>query len=246
MKHLKYYITPIILSISLGISGQNQFEHKIVAGLNLGATAPVGLPAEIRSIDSYWPQFTPRLGYMAKYNVNKDWGVGSGIILDYKGMGTKASVKYIYTRVKLEEGNESNVMEGYFVGKNKTEVKSANVTIPLTAIYNLNDKWSLRAGGYASYAFSKEFYGEVSDGYLRRETITGTKIDIDRAEFDFNSDMKKFDYGVILGAEMKINERFGILADLNWGLTPIFPSSFTGMKFDMYNIYMAVALTYKL
>lgn len=248
MKQTKYIFFFLLFLISSGLLAQSKFEHKIIAGFNIGATAPVGLPAEIRSIDGYWPQFTPRLGYSIAYAVDNKWGIGTGISLDYKGMGTKASVKYIYTRIRLSEGDGvSNDMEGYFVGKNKTEVKLANVTIPLTLAYAVDNKWSVRGGGYASYAFSKEFYGTVSEGYLRKESITGTKMDVlEPAEFNFNNDMRNFDFGAILGAEMKLNNRFGISGDLTWGLTPIFKSGFTGMDFKMYNIYFALGMTYKL
>lgn len=250
MKDFKYYIALfavcLITSTVYAQDRTGKFEHQIIAGLNIGASAPVGLPSEIRSIDSYWPQFTPRLGYNVRYGLNEKWLIGSGIVLDYKGMGTKATVKYIYTRVRLSDSESSGDMEGYFVGKNKTEVKAAYVTIPLTLNYAISERWMMRTGGYASYAFSKEFNGEVSDGYLRKETMNGEKIEIDKADFEFNNDMRKFDIGLLLGTEMKVNEKFGISGDLTWGLTPIFPSSFTGMKFNMYNIYFALGLTYKL
>lgn len=223
----------------------DRFEHKIVAGFNLGATSPLPVPQEVRSVDAWWPQFTPQLGYNIAYKATDKWGIGSGIMLNYKGMGVKDKVKYMYTRVIMdkEEGTER---EGYFVGKNETRVKTAYVTIPLYATFQPHENWVFKAGGYASYLFSGQFKGTVSDGYLRVNEPTGEKVMIEEASFDFNDDIRTFDFGVTVGAERKLNNRFGIFANLDWAITPLFPSRFKVMEYDLYNIYFTLGLTYRL
>lgn len=250
MNTFKYTLVLLFISIStLTLSSQetieNRFEHKIIAGFNIGATAPTSIPAEIRSIDAWWPQFTPQLGYNITYKLNDKWGLGSGITLDYKGMGTKATVKYIYTSIVIEDGSK-DALEGYFVGKNKTVIKLAYATIPLYATFSINDSWQVRAGGYASYLFSGKFSGTASDGYIRVNEPTGEKVEITEASFDFNDKLRNFDFGLLLGAEKRINDRFGIFGNLDWGLTPIFPSNFRAIDFNMYNIYLSIGLTYRL
>jgi len=250
MRKNEYIVLTVLFSLSF-VSGfaqsylNERFEHKIVAGFNLGATAPTSIPEEIRGIEAWWPQFTPQLGYNILYRTSEQWGVGSGISLNYKGMGVKDKVKYIHTRVVIEEGT-TRELEGYFVGKNETKTKMAYVTVPLYVSYRMNEKWNFRAGGYASYLFSGRFHGNVSDGYLRVGEPTGEKVDITKANFNFDDDIKTFDFGITLGAEMSLKNRFGIYGNLDWGLTPIFPSNFRAMEFNMYNIYFTFGLTYKL
>lgn len=222
------------------------FEHQLVAGFNIGATAPISLPQEIRQIDAYWPQFTPQLGYNATYRFSPKCGIGSGILLDYKGMGTNVKVKSLYTIVDVKSGEEIGSIEGYFTGKNKTEVKSAYITIPLYFSYKFNDEWNARVGGYGSYRFSSEFSGNVTDGYMREGDPTGERIDIDIADFNFGDEMHFFDFGLILGTEYSVNNRFGLFANMSWGLTPVFPSSFKGVDYNLYNIYGTFGLTYHL
>lgn len=250
MNTFKYtFVLILMLTSALSLSSQetieNRFEHKIIAGFNIGATAPTSIPAEIRSIDAWWPQFTPQLGYNITYSLNEKWGLGSGITLDYKGMGTKATVKYIYTSIVIEDGSK-DALEGYFVGKNETTIKLAYATIPLYATFNINDSWQIRAGGYASYLFSGKFSGTASDGYIRVNEPTGEKVEITKASFDFNDKLRNFDFGLLVGAEKRINDKFGIYGNLDWGLTPIFPSNFRAIDFNMYNIYLTLGLTYKL
>lgn len=234
----------IMMPLSAQFSA-DRFEHRIVAGFNLGASAPLPLPEEVRSIDGIWPQFTPQLGYNLLYKLNDTWGIGSGIVLNFKGMGVKDKVKYMYTRVIMNKADGSE-LEGYFVGKNKTTIKTAYATIPLYAMFRPHEKWTFRAGGYASYLFSGQFKGTVSDGYMRVGEPTGEKVEIEEASFDFNDDIRDFDFGLTFGAERKINNRFGWYANLDWALTPLFPSNYKVMEFSLYNIYFTVGLTYRL
>lgn len=241
-----FLILPLFAQDFYNEGKDKSFEHKIVAGFNLGATAPLPLPAEVRSIKAWWPQFTPQLGYEVIYRFDESqWGIGSGILLNFKGMGVKDEVKYMHTKVELEK-NSGQKLEGYFVGKNKTTVKVAYVTVPVYASFRPNKLWSFRAGGYASYNFSSHFNGTVSDGYMRVGTYTGDKMIIDEATFNFDEDVRTFDFGLTVGAERRINNRFGVYGNLDWGLQSIFPSSFRPMEFDMYNIYLALGLTYRL
>lgn len=237
----------LISTISISAENDQKFEHRIVVGYNIGATAPSSIPREIRKIDGWWPQFTPQLGYNIIYKTNSPWQLGSGIMLDYKGMGAREKVKNLYTEIKLEE--DGRFLSGYFSGMNEVRIKSAYVTIPLFVRYKINEKWYVRGGGYASYRFSSSFKGEVWNGHMRTPDPTGQEISLENkgdATFDFGSDMRDFDFGILAGGEMKINEKFNLYGNLNWGLSPVFHSSFTPMPFKMYNIYFAIGVAYNL
>lgn len=249
----KILLAAIAVCLSLApMMAQNnnkQFTHKIVAGLNLGATMPNYLAREIRGVDAYWIQFTPHLGYDISYHIDPKWSLESGIGIDIKGMGVRDRVKYMYTDVDMEGSN----IRGYFTGKNETEVKISYVTIPLRIAFNLNDTWRLRAGGYASYRSSSEFTGTVWDGYLRvtydKDIINSDKLEIpdkDVATFDFGKELRNFDFGISLGFDHQFNKRFGLYTDFTYSLTPIFPSNFTGIDFEMRNMYFQVGMSYTL
>lgn len=249
MDTFKYIYLILLLAVSLPSFADegSKLEHKIVAGYNIGATAPTSMPEEVRSLNGWWPQFTPQLGYNIIYNLSPKWGIGSGIMLDYKGMGVREEVKYLYTEVRLEDNGD--YLTGYFTGKNETRIKTSYVTVPLFGRYKINDKWNVRAGGYVSYKFSSSFKGEVWDGYMRAPDPTGAEISLTNkgdATFDFGDDVRDFDFGVLAGAEMHIKDRFSLNGNLSWGLTPIFHRSFTAMPFKMYNIYFTIGLAYDL
>ncbi|WP_109697933.1 porin family protein [Chitinophaga deserti] len=230
-----------------GVQAQH-LEHRIQAGFNIGATAPVGLPNTIRKINSYRPEFCPSLGYELSWRPAKasEWGAAVGVKLDYKGMTTKDEVMYFHTMITMEDGSGKSEFEGAFTGKNKTTVRNAYVSFPISATYTPNDNWRLHLGGYMAWLFSANFYGNVSDGYIRNGGSLGEKVNVSEAEFDFGTDMRRFDAGLQGGAERRVGKKLRVMGNLSWGLRPVFPSDFRGMDFPMYNIFVTLGVTYRI
>lgn len=237
--------------LGLQAKGKNNqtISHKIIVGYNFGATMPNYLSREIRAINSYWPQFTPHIGYSISYRLKPGLWLESGIMSDYKGMGVQDEVKYMYTDVDMK----GDRIRGYFTGKNETTIKISYTTIPLTLAYQIHPRNKLRVGGYASYRSSSEFTGTVWDGYLRetdnKDILNSTLIEIpekDVATFNFGNELRNFDFGLCLGYEYQLNTKFGLYTNLTYGLTTLFPSSFTGIDLRMHNLYLAVGISYLL
>ena len=85
-------------------SNRNGMEYKVAAGFNIGGTSPIGLPAEVRGINSYKP--TPNLsiaGYAIKM-FNPTWGLKAGLRFENKGMETGINVK----ELAVDGGASSN------------------------------------------------------------------------------------------------------------------------------------------
>ena len=85
----KYILTLILALASLGLYAQTNrnktiinaalhgWEYEIKAGVNLGGTAPLPFPEEIRSIDGYNPTLSITIeGNMTKWlDTKKKWGI---------------------------------------------------------------------------------------------------------------------------------------------------------------------------
>ncbi|PSL43394.1 outer membrane protein with beta-barrel domain [Chitinophaga niastensis] len=218
-------------------------EHRILAGFNFGATAPVNFPNTIRKINGYWPQFCPSLGYELSYRATKKWGASVAVKMDYKGMGTKDEVQYFPTIITTSDGGR---FAGTFSGQNQTTVRNAYVSFPVSAVFTPNDNWRFSLGGYVAWLFSSNFYGTVSDGYIRNGGPLGAKIIITEATFDFGKEMRTFDCGLQAGASRRVGKKLSVMGNLSWGLRPVFPGDFKGMDFPMYNIYLTLGVAYKI
>ena len=145
---------------------QHGWEYTVKAGFNVGGTSPLPLPREIRSIDSYNPLLCISLeGDIKKWiGTERRWGMMLGLRLENKGMETKATVKNYGMEII---GNGGEKLRGNWTGGVQTKVENAYFTVPLTALYQLNQRVSFSAGPYLSVATNRGFSGYVYEGYLR-------------------------------------------------------------------------------
>lgn len=218
----------------------DRFVFAAKAGFNLGGTAPMGLPAEIRTINSFKPTFSFTLAGTAQYNFNNKWGLQSGIKFDIKGMQTDAAVKNYQLVVSMD----GSTIEGVFTGDVTTKVHNSYITIPLLAVYDISPRWDIKFGGYVSFMVNGEFSGTATNGYMRDGSPVGPKVDGVDATYNFTDDMRKVDAGVQFGVDFIPYKHLLVSGDLTWGCMPLFGKDFTAMSFNMYNIYFNIGFGY--
>ena len=216
---------------------------RLSAGYNIGGTAPLPLPREIRGIESYNPGLNLAIeGTVEKMFGKGDWGLRWGIRLESKGMTTKADTKNYHMEAWNTDG--SGQVVGAFTGKVKTSVKNTYVTLPVLAVYRINERWNVSAGAYASYLLDGEFTGEAYDGYIRDQNPTGEKAEVTRAMYDFSNDLLKFNWGLQAGGEFRAYKHLAVFANLQWSINGIFNSDFDSVTFPLYPIYGTLGFTY--
>lgn len=214
---------------------------RLSAGYNIGGTAPLPLPVEIRSIEGYNPGLNLAIeGTVEKMFGKKQWGLRWGIRLETKGMTTKADTKNYYTEVL----NDGNVIKGPWTGNVKIAVRNTYLTLPVLAVCRINERWNVSGGAFASYLLDGVFSGEVYNGYIRNENATGEKTEIESASYDFSHELSKFNWGLQVGGEYKAYKHLAVFANLKWSLNGIFPNKFTSIAFPLYPIYGTVGFTY--
>lgn len=234
-------IAIILLPLLTKEASAKDYEFAIKAGMNLGGTSPMGLPAEIREIITYSPTFSFSLEGNVKRNITDKWGVISGVRFDIKGMSTDSRVKNY--QIVLQDSGET--IEGIFTGDVETKVSNSYITVPLLASYNLTDRWALKLGGFVAFAISTEFSGTARNGYMHEGSPIGDKIEGVNATYNFSNDVRTTDAGVEVGVDFKAFKHLIVSGDLTWGLIPIFDDEFTALSFNMYNVYMNLAFGYQ-
>lgn len=222
------------------------WEFEVKAGLNFGGATPLGLPREIRHISSYNPKFNGTLeGVVTKwFGKDRKWGVAAGVKIEEKQMETGARVKNYHTEI-IQDGDR---VAGYYTGYDKTKYSSTDLTFPITANYRINNRWKVRAGVFFSYIMDSEFNGYVNDGYLRTGTPTGEKISFTNgssADYNFDDNLRKFNWGVDLGGTWNAYKHFFVSADLNYSFNNIFKSDFHTVTFTMHPIYLNIGFGYR-
>ncbi len=226
----------IIKSAAVGI------EYRVKAGIGLGGTSPLPLPAEIRKIEGFNPGLNLSVEGEAIKLFNDKWGLAFGLRLETKGMETDAQV--MGYKMMLQEGDEQ--ISGYFWGKVKTDVNNAYLTLPVLAVWKPSERWGIKLGAYGSYAIKRSFSGLAYDGYLRENTPTGTYVEIgdNNGHYDFSDDVRFWYWGLQAGGEWRAFPHLIVGLDISWGMNPIFEKKFEAVSFAMFPIYGTLSFGY--
>ena len=250
MRLRTYSLLIALAFLTLPVSGEG-FWHDVSItskiGFNLGGTAPVGLPDNIRKLNSYTLQSNPVIGINLEKPLDTRWGVMTGLYYENKGMKEDAKVKNYHEAIV--RGGER--LEGQYTGDVTTEVDEWMFTLPLEATFHLGSRVRLHAGPYASVLLQKSFEGRAHNGYLRVGEPTGPKVLLgDDAStsgtYDFSHDMRHLQWGVTAGADINIYKRWGAFAELKWGLSGVHHSSFHTIEQTLYPIFFSAGVNYRL
>ncbi len=224
---------------------KDNMDYQLHAYFGIGGSTPLGMPSEIKKIESYNPGL--QLGLEANatkwFEENSKWGIRLGVGVEGRGMKTKARVERYLTRII--QGNEQ--IQGYFTGLVQTKVSNTYVNIPVSAVYDLSKRWNLYGGLSFSFAIDKQFEGYVSDGYLRKDTPVGPKITFDKngkAAYDFSSEVNTFQWGAHLGAEWQMNKHFKLFPQLSYNFNGVLNKDFEAISFSLHNIYLDLGFAY--
>jgi len=220
-------------------------EYEINAGINIGGSAPMPIPGEIRKVLSYGPGLNLSIGATVTKWLSADgkWGMAIMPKFETKGMHTKARTKN-YGMTIIRDGSE---VSGNWTGCVSTKYRAGVFTLPIVAVYKINERWKVNFGPYVGAVLNKEFNGYVYDGYLREGNPTGDKIVFEgdsQAPYDFSDELRTFQWGLQAGASWMAFKHLSIQANLTWGMNDIFKSSFKTVSFPLYPIYLNLGFGY--
>lgn len=233
------------LAVSAQAGDNGMWDYKVGAGFNIGAMAPMGLPAEIRKIDSYSPTMNLSVKFYATRMLSAKWGLQSGVIFDNKGMKTGIEVKDYHLTMNVVSGEALGTRTGYYTGRIKNETKLSYITIPVCAAFRPNDKWEFSGGPYVAFAINRSFIGNVSEGKMREDPLHPA-IGINHAEYNYSDDLRKFDTGLTLGCSRRVYRALSVTGNLQWGFLSVLNPSTRKIDMNTYNIYLNIGVTYKL
>lgn len=230
-----------------GVKDNDGIKYQARLGYAIGGTAPIGLPATIRSLEKYTPTPSFCVGLNGEYHISGRWGFVTMLNWENKNMDIKARVKNYY--MEIVRGDES--LAGNFTGYIQTKAEEMMLTVPIMASYKAGENLRLRLGPYASVLLRKVFKGSAYNGYLRKDKPTGTKIELGsdsktKGSYDFSDDVRSVQYGVDFGADYQFGRKLGMFVDLSWGLTGLFRSGFKTIEQTLYPIFGTIGVTYQL
>ncbi len=246
IRHLIFlFLTGIYSLLHLPSASAQQMDSGLdfnfLLGVNLGATTPVPIPGDLK-IRSYNPKFNPLMGANLTYYFNEHFGIGTGLMLDWKGMKVGTRVTDVHLSVDVPD---VGTLTGYVTGKNTTKVSTLYLVQPVYASWRFNPRWQLKGGIYLAEALSRSFKGNVRDVNILVESPITQEREVSYATLNYGDHTRRFDLGLLAGTEFRMNDHIGFYADFTWGVIPYF-SSEVPIRFTMRNIYFSVGMTYRI
>ena len=117
------------------------------AGYSIGGTAPLGIPATIRSIDAFRPTASMMAGADLKLSLIGSWGIMAGLHYENKAMDAEVTTKGY--RMEVVKGDSR--IEGLFTGHVKQEVTQKMLTVPVMLTCRLGNRVTWKVGPYISF-----------------------------------------------------------------------------------------------
>ena len=214
-------------------------------GYVVGGMLPTHLDNKIRHINNYDLGLNFAVSIEADMPFNTRWGLHSGLRYELDGMDVDSRVKNY--DIEVVRGSES--LDGIFNGNVRIKSTQRRITLPIQASYYCSPQLQLRGGVFMGWLTNRRFWGWAYDGYLREGTPVGPKIEMgrepgERGDFDFDKDMRHMQWGIDAGLDWHFHPRWGMFAELTYGLSGLFKSDFHSVE-TLRPMYGTLGIMYR-
>ncbi len=241
MKNIFLILLITVFSFSV-FSQERKFNFYPNLAVDLGGAIPFPL-SDIPDGAGGTPKPYPSLGIGSEYTLNNQWQFA--LEVNYHLIAFSATADVISQAFYFEDGSAQ-----YYTGYTETDVELRMVEFPFIALYGDKEGRKLLFGAYYSRILEGRFETRGVNGIYSPDksitdnaTLPGPEITI---PYNFNEDIDKYDYGVLIGYRYNLNHRLYLWARLNVGFKSIFVSDFTNIDYDMYQVRINLGVSYKL
>ena len=248
--HIKHILLTAVMAAAstLGINATILDSVKVDArlGYALGGTLPTHMGNEIRGINNFDPGLNFAISLEGTLPLKDRWSLHTGVRYELGSMDVDSRVKNY--DIEVVRGEES--LKGIFNGNVRIRTTQRRISLPIQAQYDLSQSFRLRGGVFLACLTSRKFWGWAYDGYLREGTPVGPKIEMgrdpgDRGDFDFDHNMRHVQWGLDVGADWQFHHRWGMFAELTYGLSGLFKSDFHSVQ-TLRPMYGSLGITYRI
>lgn len=216
-------------------------------GVRVGTDIGGALPFPFSNIPGeFAPKIKPRLtlGGEVIVPVSKRFSVTAEVNFKTVAIDAEAFVEEQFFQAEDLNNNEPV----FFTGMADMNMSFSMIEIPVYAEYHFSGgRNRLLLGGYYSVNKDQSFDVVAKKGYMQT-----TKGDEDLLSLNtnftmsFTDDLDSWDAGVLFGFERRIIENLSVNGKVHIGLKSIFTDGFEKLEYKMYQMRLAVGLTYEL
>lgn len=254
MRYIQICCLLLLLGMSTGISAKDKKERPDVwygkwpvIGIRVGTDIGGALPFPFSNIPSeFAPKIRPKLTLGAEviWPVSKRFTVTAEV--NYKTVAIDAEAFVEEQFFQTEDLNNNEPV--FFTGMADMNMSFSMIEIPVYAEYLFSGgRNRLLFGGYYSINKKQKFDVVAKKGYMQVSKGDEDVMSLNtNFTMSFTDDLDSWDAGVLFGFERRIVENLSVNGKVHIGLKSIFTSGFEKLEYKMYQMRLAVGITYEI
>jgi hypothetical protein len=212
-------------------------------GLQTGGAVPVPMSAisGAGGAANVHVKLYPQMAARVSRRLSDKWWAYAG--LNYAASGFMAKARIKNQRIRDENGDLV-----YFTGISHVEMAFAYAELPVCAEYAISSRHKLLMGLYSACKVSGTFKTTALKGFTGvNPNSMGAEVQpSDNIRTDFSSDLRRWDFGVLLGYEFVLLSRLNAGLHLNFSPLDIFKSAADYFDYTMHPLRGCMVLSYDL
>lgn len=254
MRYLRIYCLLLLLGWS-GIAGAKEKKVKPdvwygkwpVLGIRVGTDIGGALPFPFSNIPSeFAPKIKPRLtlGGEVIWPVSKRFNITAEV--NYKTVAIDAEAFVEEQFFQAEELNNNEPV--FFTGMADMNMSFSMLEFPVYVEYLFSGgRNRLMLGGYYALGKKRSFDVIAKKGYMQVAKGDEELLSLNtNFTMSFTQDLDSWDAGLVFGYERRIIENLSVNGKVHIGFKSIFTDGFEKLEYKMYQMRLAVGLTYEL
>lgn len=237
---MREFLCILIFDLMLFAANGQKLEYRIFSGISLGAP----IPDKIQEDSKGWPGIMPQLGLFIQSQSAGPLQFSAGLMLTPKFARFSSS----FEDVILEErviwiGGipvDTALIETFFSGKAKGSFQSIYLEIPVRMEFK-SRKWQWGAGFFVApllYASNQVVAKGVVGFSVPPDSTTRS---MDHAQL-----IRRWDYGVSLATQYRLNRMANIHLQFQGSLPHIYKTHVPGLEGKLRNRYLSLGVSWKL
>lgn len=254
IKYVRMLVTGLFFGIVLEVGAEGRekkpdvwYGKWPVIGLRVGTEIGGALPFPFSNIPSeFAPKLKPRLtlGGELIVPVSKRFTITAEV--NYKTVAIDAEAFVEEQFFQTEDLNNNEPV--FFTGMADMNMSFSMVEIPVYVEYLFSGgRNRLIFGGYYALCKKQSFDVIAKKGYMQVSKGDEDLMSLNtNFTMSFTDDLDSWDAGILFGYERRIVENLSVNGKVHVGLKSIFTDGFEKLEYKMYQMRLAVGITYEL
>ncbi len=233
---MKSFFTQLLIVGLLVTITSDLLAQRLTYGVRGGMTGGVIIGPFNPDTDKGKPVLNPNMGVYVNWKVKDKISLQSELVYNITGVQYETYVPnsdtiwpIVFT---IQDQEVTNYIETFLAGTVKGEYNLHYLEMPISVVWQLNDRFGVNLGGRVAYLLNGEntgiarldigqYAGQESDFASYDDYVSALFLHQIEEEFDESHSINPFDIGITGGGQFRLNNRLVFALSANYGFMPV-------------------------